>query len=211
MFWLLIKKKVKDDTIINMPNGFLFWLLLLFLSNVEGLSYPASLTNPYLIPPIPGLPSISQYLIFHGSLRSNYTQARAKCVDLGGDLADIDSVRLLEYLTARLHEPAFILGFLGDSLNENCGAIYPGAAVAIPWDGCFSILDYICEVPISEYFITNPSTRDNNVTKTHVDIYVRPHGFLQYQGQVKNDIVTETVNIAGAIATNPVLPCCKCC
>jgi hypothetical protein len=154
----------------------------------------------------------TQYLVFHGDLRSNYTIARSRCVSIGGELADVDSVELLEYLTGRLHQPAFVLGFRGTYYDEQCAAIYPGSAVAIPLDGCSEMMDSICEIPllgkatihVDSFGSVENKSKDNVIR----DIHVVPHGFFRH---AKNDVVTTTINIMGSIATNPVLPCCRCC
>ncbi|PJF18048.1 hypothetical protein PSACC_02125 [Paramicrosporidium saccamoebae] len=186
------------------------------------------ITNPYLINPLE-LHGTTQYLVFHGNLRSNYTYARTRCVALGGDLVDVDTLENLQYLTARIHGPAFISGFLGDHFGDECAAIYPGGAVAIPEHECRSRLDSICEVPVlGTGAIHLGAVRDYLGDKDHelavlpgtkADFHVVPKGFFRLAADggnfvvaaKQNGVVTTTINIYGSIATNPVLPCCKCC
>ncbi len=106
---------------------FLFQLL----SFVLGTNY-SSLTNPYLIPPFdqPSNPGVTQYLIFHSALNANFTAARTRCKALGGDLADVESVELLNYLASRLHDPAFVASWLGSHMGFACMAVFPGGAIA---------------------------------------------------------------------------------
>ena len=102
-------------------------------------------SNPYLIPPMQS--GVTQYLVFHGQLALNSTLSRSRCQAMGGDLADVEDLSTFNYLHARLHSPAFVASFLGEVYNENCIAVYPGGAVAIPEGGC-SRLASICEIPV---------------------------------------------------------------
>lgn len=92
----------------------------------------AQLTNPYLIPSFdqPGSPGVTQYLVFHSGLSANFTTARARCRALGGDLADVESADVLNYLASRLHDPAFVASWLGSHMGFACMAVYPGGAIA---------------------------------------------------------------------------------
>lgn len=109
----------------------MLWLFSLITTVVAGLSYQG-LTNPYLIPPFeqPGNPGVTQYLVFHGQLSANFTAARARCRALGGDLADVESVELLNYLASRLHDPGFVASWLGSHMGFACMAVFPGGAIA---------------------------------------------------------------------------------
>jgi hypothetical protein len=102
-------------------------------------------SNPYLIPPMQS--GVTQYLVFHGQLALNSTLSRLRCQAMGGDLADVEDLSTFNYLHARLHSPAFVASFLGEIYNENCIAVYPGGAVAIPESGCGRLAS-ICEIPI---------------------------------------------------------------
>jgi hypothetical protein len=102
-------------------------------------------SNPYLIPPVQS--GVTQYLVFHGQLALNSTLSRLRCQAMGGDLADVEDLGTFNYLHARLHSPAFVASFLGEIYTENCIAVYPGGAVAIPESGCGRLAS-ICEVPL---------------------------------------------------------------
>jgi hypothetical protein len=193
--------------------------------------YVPGITNPYLIVSQDG--GHTQYLVFHGELRANYTLARTRCIAMGGELVDVDSLQCLNYLSARLHSPAYIHGFLGDHFGEHCAAIYPGGAVAVPEHGCQSQIDSICEVPVLgtgsiHLGATKEDYEDGKValprdavfsTGTKTNFHVVPRGLFRLAANVQREVkegkqdglVTSTVTIFGSIATNPVLPCCKCC
>lgn len=185
-----------------------------FLSLASGDASSANLTNPYLIPPL--APVGTQFLVFHGEFKANYTMARTRCVSLGGELVDVDSLELLHHLTSRLHGPAFILGFLGDSFERNCAAAYPGAAIAIPEASCGEILDSICEVSTMGTGSIQLDAQRISATTGHIsptaikDIHVVPHGLFTQAKDARRNAVTTTVHLMGSIATNPVLPCCQC-
>lgn len=109
-------------------------LLLPTLLAITGADY-SSLTNPFLIPPFDQPPSlggqgVTQYLVFHSALSANFTEARRRCRALGGDLADVESVELLNYLSARVHGPAFVASWLGSHMGFACMAVFPGGAIA---------------------------------------------------------------------------------
>lgn len=186
----------------------------LFPPLAAGDAPPAGLTSPYLIPPLAR--GGTQFLVLHGEFQANYTVSRTRCVSLGGELADVDSLELLHYLTSHLHRPAFVLGFLGDSFGKDCAAIYPGAAVAIPEMSCSETLDSICEVPVLGTASIDPSvpnilvSEENRSPMAVKDVHTVPHGFFRLMGQVRQDAVIATVNIVGPVATNPFLPCCRC-
>lgn len=176
---------------------------------------PANLTNPYLVPPLGQ--GGTQFLVFHGEFQANYAVARTRCVSLGGELADVDSLELLHHLASHLHGPAFVLGFLGDSLGDDCAAIYPGAAVAVPEASCREVLDSVCEVAVMGTASIDVNAQHvaaiakSPLPNTNKDIHVVPHGFFRQAKDARQAGVTATVNIMGSIATNPVLPCCRCC
>lgn len=90
------------------------------------------LTNPYLIPPFDQHHNsgVTQYLVFHSSLSANFTTARTRCRALGGDLADVESPEVLNYLASRLHDPAFVASWLGSHMGFACMAVFPGGAIA---------------------------------------------------------------------------------
>lgn len=186
-----------------------------FLSFACGDALPVNMTNPYLIPPL--TPDGTQFLVFHGELKANYTMARTRCVSLGGELADIDSLELLHHLASRLHGSAFILGFLGDSFGEDCVAAYPGSAIAIPEASCGEILDSICEISTMgtgsiQLDAQQALTTGGYLPPTSIkDIHVVPHGLFTQVKDSRQNSVTSTVQLMGSIATNPVLPCCRCC
>lgn len=191
------------------------------------------LTNPYLIPPhdTPG-PSgqgVTQYLVFHGKLAANFTSARTRCLALGGDLADVESVETLNYLASRLHQPAYVASWLGSHLGYACMAVFPGGAIAVPEEGCLGVLSNICEVPIfgtaSIHIGVDLAGKDKeDLDKDFPDaklvmgkrerpvenadgVLIRRHG---KQVTATKAARTATMTIYGSIATNPVLPCCKC-
>ena len=212
-------------------------VLSLLASLLAGIcaEYAAGITNPYLIIPRGG--DKTQFLVFHGELRSNYTLARTRCIALGGELVDVDSLETLQYLTARIHGPAYIHGFLGDHFGEHCAAVFPGGAVAVPEFGCQSHIDSICEVPVlgtgsihlgvtkEDYEsgrVAVPQGAGSNATSplgTKTDWHVVPRGFFRHGTNTQKEakegkqdgVVTTSIVIFGSIATNPVLPCCKCC
>ena len=122
--------------------------IVMSLSNGKVLKWTS---NPYLIPPASPM-STTQYLVFHGQLALNYTLSRVRCEALGGDLADVDSMEVFQYLHSRLHSPAFIASFEGKSYGSSGLALYPGGAVAIPTGGANNRFPSICEVPLMGTF-----------------------------------------------------------
>lgn len=210
------------------------WIIITFCLYALA-EYIPGMTNPYLIHSMDNGPT--QFLVFHGELRANYTLARSRCIAMGGELVDVDTLETLHYLAPRLHGPAYISGFLGDRFGEDCAAIYPGGAVAVPEFGCQSNIDSICEVPVlgtgaihlgaaaEDYesgHLPIPADAIVNITFPHgtkTDFHVIPKGFFRLTADQGKQIavarmeglVTSTVTIFGSIATNPVLPCCKCC
>lgn len=222
-------KRVSIDTAILMlmPSRLLF--LLGFSALVHGL------TNPYLIPAMER--GITQYLVFHSELRANYTMSRSRCLALGGELADIDSLQALQYLTQRIPEPAFISAFLIEQYplgEDECIAAYPGGAVAVPEASCQSLMDSICEVPLlgtgsihlnDAVQLAMPRPEEEGLgsgseggSSKH-DLPSIKQGFFRVAAgkadkviKAKADnVVTTRVTIFGSVETNPALPCCKCC
>lgn len=223
-------------------------LLVLLLSALLLVAQDYStLTNPFLIPPFDqplslGGPGVTQYLVFHSGLSANFTEGRRRCRALGGDLADVESVEVLNYLAARVHGPAFVASWLGSHMGFACMAVFPGGAIAgkmllfyfliiflVPEEGCVGRIGSICEVPLfSSASIHIGATASNTSDLAHDYPEARgqavkearepanPDGIHIYrdgkrlQG-AKQAGKTVTMTIYGSIATNPVLPCCKCC
>lgn len=157
-------------------------LSLVFTLVLSSAPLKSQSPNPYRIPPKDN--ASTQFLVFHSELSTTINEARTRCLSLGGDLVDVDSLPLLHYIAQHLEVAASIGSFLGQQ-HGGCLAIYPGAAVAIPQGGCAVVLSSICEVPIDAPMIN--------------------------KGMRKEGVTTSTIQIAGSIETNPVLPCCKCC
>lgn len=195
-----------------------------------------SLTNPYLIPAVDR--GITQYLVFHSELRANYTYSRARCLALGGELADIDSLEILAYLTQRIPDPAFIAAFMVEQYplsKDECIAAYPGGAVAVPELSCSARMDSVCEVPLlgtgsihlgDVADLSMPAEPVEGQAKGQVEEEGAKHhlptikqGFFRMAPDktdkviaAKDDnVVTTHVTIYGSVETNPALPCCRCC
>lgn len=197
--------------------------LLGFSALVHGL------TNPYLIPAMER--GITQYLVFHSELRANYTMSRSRCLALGGELADIDSLQALQYLTQRIPDPAFISAFMIELYplaEDECIAAYPGGAVAVPEASCHSLMDSICEVPLlgtgsihlnDAVQFAMPRSGEEALSGSKHDLPSIKQGFFRVAAgktdkvvKAKADnVVTTRVTIFGSVETNPALPCCKCC
>lgn len=191
-------------------------ILLSSLLLFHGIIVVSTLTNPYLIPPLPR--GATQYLVFHSELRAPFAASRARCIALGGDLVDVDSVETLSYLAARLHNPAYIVAFLGNSYHPGvgeCAAAYPGAAVAVPEANCDAPMESICEVPLlgsgSIHFADGVKVAvEGGSGKAEMPAFFRVAVDRADAVQAAG-FVTTHVTIHGSIETNPALPCCKCC
>lgn len=206
-------------------------LLVLLLSALATVSaqhdffdtFAPGITNPYII--APHGTGLTQYLVFHGLLRANNTVAYSRCIALGGFLADVDSLPLLDYLQVRLHEPAYVSSFIGHRYDQ-CVAVYPGGAVAVPELGCGGVLASICEIPVygtaSISFNPNPlahRSSSGNETKSDEGMqglfkpgrvpHAGPAGGAKDGKQIVPPVLA-TITIYGSIETYGG-PCCKCC
>lgn len=207
-----------------------FWILCGLVFADFWKTGQTGLTNPYLIPAFEANGGVTQYLVFHGSLAANFTSARSRCLALGGDLADVESVEVLEYLAARLHQPAFVASWLGSHMGFACMAVFPGGAIAVPEQGCIGKISSICEVPMfgtaSIHIGVNVAGKNEEQLRedypdTKVGL-VRParpvdnpeNVVIMRNGKRASSTIaarTATMTLYGSIATNPALPCCKCC
>ena len=192
-------------------------LLTIFSRAIFLLGIVSALTNPYLIPAAPH--GSTQFLVFHSELKSNYNQSLSRCIELGGDLVDIDSLPLLGHLSSRIHNAAFISAFRGERYSpdegDECAAVYPGGAVAIPQEGCNDLLDSICEIPLLGTGVINVGGIEVQGIENDVGS-VRKHAFYRVNMDRAEDVkasgyATTRIVLQGSIETNPALPCCKCC
>lgn len=217
--WFLYKPKYGHNANNLMMRPFQLGLLCICY-----LGCITALTNPYLIAPM--WDGLTQYLVFHSDLRTNFTMSRTRCIALGGELVDVPSLAVLTYLSERLHDPAFIIGFRGELLEGECAAIYPGSAVAVPEEGCQAVMNSICEVPImangridlgdTKLVKFAPEGEQGAIKE---NLHVIKHAFFKVNADSPDKVmappagmvVTTHVTIYGSVETNPVLPCCRCC
>ncbi len=114
-------------------------LALLFASIAAATQLPAGIKSLES-------PSGKQYALFEAAQGSNRGDAIAKCVQIGGRLADVSLGGDFEFLSKSVSGAAWISTFEQKSFDGACIAFFEGGAIAVPVGNCESIQGVLCEL-----------------------------------------------------------------
>lgn len=91
-------------------------------------------------------PSGKQYVFYRPEAGANRAEACAKCITIGGSLADVELGADFEFLAKSIKGSAWINSFQEKSFDGACFALFEGGAIAVPQGKGDSIQGVLCEL-----------------------------------------------------------------